>query len=190
MRRRGPATRAAASPSWPARCGRSRNSSAEAAKEIRSLIATSTGHVGRGVKLVGNAGLSLDRIVSQVGEVHNAIAEIAASAKEQSTGLREVNSAVNQMDQMTQQNAAMVEQSTAASHNLAQETANLVRLTGRFQTGAVQPAHEPANARPSPRPAEPAPHPKRTTALRVVSHRRDTPAPSAAHADGGGWKEF
>ncbi len=162
--------------------------SAEAAKEIRGLIAASTGHVGRGVKLVGDAGLSLGRIVSQVGEVHSAIAEIAASAQEQSTGLREINSAVNQMDQMTQQNAAMVEQSTAASHSLAQETANLVRLTGRFQIGDLPPAREHSgNVRSLPRPAEPAPRPKRTTSLKVVGQKRELSAP---HADDGGWKEF
>jgi methyl-accepting chemotaxis protein len=117
--------------------------SAEAAKEIKALISASGQHVGRGVKLVDETGSSLGRILGQVGEVYTAISDIAASAKEQATALHEVNTAINQMDQVTQQNAAMVEQSTAASHNLAQETAELARLTGYFQVGATPMAEPP-----------------------------------------------
>ena len=109
--------------------------SAAAAKEIKGLIATSTGHVTSGVKLVGETGRALARIVTQVGELNGVVAEIAASAAEQSTGLAEVNTAVNQMDQVTQQNAAMVEQTTAASHSLAQETQQLSDLVARFRLG-------------------------------------------------------
>ncbi len=63
------------------------------------------------------------------------VAEIAASAHEQSTALAEVNTAVNQMDQVTQQNAAMVEETTAASHTLAQEAERLESLVQQFTTG-------------------------------------------------------
>ena len=114
--------------------------SAGAAKEIKVLISTSTQQVGIGVKLVGETGHLLSQIISQVGEVTNAVSEIAASALEQSAGLAEVNNAINQMDQVTQQNAAMVEQSTAASHSLDQEMTELVRLTDGFQIGLAQAA--------------------------------------------------
>ena len=109
--------------------------SAEAAKEIKALIQNSARQVDSGVRLVGETGQALGRIVVQVGEINVAVAGIASSAQEQATGLHEVNTAINQMDQVTQQNAAMVEQSTAASHALAQETDALVRLTSRFQVG-------------------------------------------------------
>jgi methyl-accepting chemotaxis protein len=109
--------------------------SAAAAKEIKSLISTSTRQVTRGVSLVGDTGEALSRIVLQVAQINGVVGEIAASAQEQATGLQEVNTAINQMDQMTQQNAAMVEQSTAASHSLARETEELARLTSRFQLG-------------------------------------------------------
>ncbi|WP_333897127.1 methyl-accepting chemotaxis protein, partial [Brevundimonas aurantiaca] len=99
--------------------------SAEAAKEIKTLISTSSTQVGSGVKLVGQTGEALQRIVDRVAEIDGLVAEIAASAQEQAIGLAEVNTAVNQMDQVTQQNAAMVEQSTAASHSLAQEAQSL-----------------------------------------------------------------
>jgi methyl-accepting chemotaxis protein len=106
--------------------------SADAAKEIKSLISSSTTQVGRGVKLVGEAGQSLTGIVSKVAEIDSLIADIALSSQEQATGLNEVNAAVNQMDQVTQQNAAMVEQSTAASVALKNEAVGLARLVGRF----------------------------------------------------------
>ncbi|OYX01478.1 MAG: chemotaxis protein, partial [Caulobacter vibrioides] len=109
--------------------------SAEAAKEIKTLISSSTQQVSQGVSLVGQTGEALQRIVTKVGEIDALVTEIAASAAEQATGLNEVNTAVNQMDQVTQQNAAMVEQSTAATHSLKGETGELVRLMARFQVG-------------------------------------------------------
>ena len=110
--------------------------SADAAKEIKGLIRASSEQVGKGVKLVGETGQTLDQILGQVIEINDLVGEIAASSKEQAVGLAEVNGAVNQMDQVIQQNAAMVEQSAAAGHALASEAAELERLIGRFQVGA------------------------------------------------------
>jgi methyl-accepting chemotaxis protein len=110
--------------------------SAEAAKEIKTLISASTGQVDAGVALVGETGKALERIVAQVSEITGIVNGIAASAEEQATGLAQVNTAVNDMDQMTQQNAAMVEESTAASHSLAKEAEELKRLMRQFRTGA------------------------------------------------------
>jgi methyl-accepting chemotaxis protein len=109
--------------------------SAEAAKEIKVLIATSTTQVSAGVDLVAQTGKALERIVNQVAQINGVVGEIAASAQEQSSGLQQVNVAINQMDQVTQQNAAMVEESTAASHALAREAQGLARLIGRFKVG-------------------------------------------------------
>jgi len=109
--------------------------SAEAAKEIKELIFASTTQVDTGVKLVGETGKALDRIMHQVIEINSIVAEIAAGAKEQATGLAEINSAINQMDQVTQQNAAMVEESTAASYSLSEETSQLTNLIGQFRVG-------------------------------------------------------
>ena len=126
--------------------------SAGAAKEIKGLILASNGHVTSGVKLVGDTGQALARIVAQVGEITGIVSEIAASAAEQATALAEVNSAVNQMDQVTQQNAAMVEQATAASHALAAEATDLSAVVGRFRLAdsgiaAAAPAVKPRPAR-------------------------------------------
>src|SRR6202034_1959732 len=109
--------------------------SADAAKEIKALISTSTQQVDVGVKLVSETGQALGRIVTQVSQLNSLVTELAASAKEQSTGLGEVNAAVNQMDQVTQQNAAMVEQATAASHGLSGEAQELALRVGKFGIG-------------------------------------------------------
>jgi methyl-accepting chemotaxis protein len=122
--------------------------SADAAKEIKSLISASGQHVEGGVKLVSETGKALGRIVEQVGRLSGLVTDIAASAQEQATGLAEVNTAVNQMDQVTQQNAAMVEQSTAASHSLSGEAQELARLVAQFSIGevvAAAAAHAPAH---------------------------------------------
>jgi methyl-accepting chemotaxis protein len=107
--------------------------SAEAAKEIKGLIATASAEVGNGVKLVAKTGESLARIVAKVAEINSIVGEIAVSAQEQATGLQQVNIAVSQMDQTTQQNAAMAEEATAASRSLSQETGQLSGLVGQFQ---------------------------------------------------------
>jgi methyl-accepting chemotaxis protein len=109
--------------------------SADAAKEIKSLILESGQQVETGVKLVGETGRALARIAEQVQRLNGLVSGIAASAEEQATGLQQVNAAVNQIDQVTQQNAAMVEQSTSASHSLVHEAEALAGLVRRFQLG-------------------------------------------------------
>jgi len=111
--------------------------SADAAKEIKGLIFTSTAQVEDGVELVTETGRTLERIVGQVVEINDAVSSIAAAAQQQSAGLNQVNTAINQMDQVTQQNAAMVEETTAASHSLARETNELRALVARFRIGEV-----------------------------------------------------
>jgi len=109
--------------------------SADAAKQIKGLIAESSDSVQSGVDLVVRVGEALSGVVSEFSRIEALVQDIAQAAREQSTGLAEVNTAVNQMDQVTQQNAAMVEQTTAASHNLSKEALQLGRLVEGFKTG-------------------------------------------------------
>jgi methyl-accepting chemotaxis protein len=137
--------------------------SASAAKEIKALISSSAEQVGFGVKFVGEAGQSLDRVVTQISGITDAIAEMASAAKEQANGLHEVNTGINQMDQVTQQNAAMVEQSTAACHSLAQQTDELAGFTAQFRIsqapgGASRASSAPIPLRPAARPRKAAAH--------------------------------
>ncbi|WP_312222857.1 methyl-accepting chemotaxis protein [Rhizobium rhizoryzae] len=114
--------------------------SANAAKEIKSLINASAAQVQDGVALVGEAGKSLEKIAQQVMQINGLIRQISVSASEQASGLKEVNMAVNQMDQVTQQNAAMVEETTAASMALLGESNTLRNLVARFQVAGAQSA--------------------------------------------------
>jgi len=107
--------------------------SAEAAKEIKTLIGVSTRHVGAGVELVGQTGEALQQIFDQFNQIAQLVTQIAASAREQSSALGQVNTAINQMDHTTQQNAAMVEQSTAASHTLLRQARDLSQLISAFK---------------------------------------------------------
>ncbi|CAN5519534.1 hypothetical protein BH10PSE3_BH10PSE3_14930 [soil metagenome] len=120
--------------------------SADAAKQIKGLIRESSEQVGKGVKLVGETGQTLDQILGQVIEINDLVVEIAASSKTQASGLADVNVAVNQMGQVIQRNGAMVEQSAAATNALAAEAEDLERLLGRFQVGAEIHEYRPRQA--------------------------------------------
>jgi methyl-accepting chemotaxis protein len=107
--------------------------SAEAAREIKTLISTSTAEVGQGVEYVGKAGEALSAIAHEVDQIDDLVTAMAASTQQQARGLSEVNTTMNQMDQVTQQNAAMVEETTAASHTLAQEATRLAQRMGELR---------------------------------------------------------
>ncbi|APH70565.1 methyl-accepting chemotaxis protein [Aquibium oceanicum] len=159
--------------------------SAEAAKEIKELISTSTDQVNEGVGLVGQTGEVLELIANQVTEMSSLVEKISHSTQEQSTGLAQVNTAVNQMDQVTQQNAAMVEESTAASHSLAREAEQLAELVARFRVGEGRATSRTASAAPSYRaPAAP------VAQLKTVGGRGQSAASAAPAADPDGWEEF
>ena len=107
--------------------------SAEAAKEIKALVSTSNTEVENGVRLVGGAGEALTLIAAKVGEIHELVVAMAASAREQATGIGQVNSAVADMDRGVQQNAAMVQEATSASHGLTGQAEELSQMVRRFR---------------------------------------------------------
>jgi methyl-accepting chemotaxis protein len=107
--------------------------SAQAAKEIRSLIASSGEQVEAGARLVGDAGSTMQQVVDQVRQVASLVGEISHAAAEQSSGIGQVNGAVGELDGMTQHNAALVEQSTAAAISLSEQAERLAELVGRFR---------------------------------------------------------
>ena len=107
--------------------------SANAAKEIKSLIGASVESVENGSRLVSDAGSTMSDIVAQVQRVTDLIGEISSATQEQTSGIGQVNQAVVQLDQVTQQNAALVEQSAAASESLQQQAARLVDAVGVFR---------------------------------------------------------
>ena len=107
--------------------------SAEAAKEIKSLISASVEKVEIGARQVNDAGASMGEIVSQVQRVSQMISELSNASAEQSTGIRQVGDAVTQLDQVTQQNAALVEESAAAAESLKHQAATLAEVVSVFK---------------------------------------------------------
>ncbi|RKU00499.1 hypothetical protein C7H84_25725 [Burkholderia sp. Nafp2/4-1b] len=107
--------------------------SANAAKEIKTLIGASVERVESGARRVDDAGRTMEDIVAQVKRVSDLIAEISSSTAEQSTGVAQVDQAVVHLDNITQQNAALVEQSTAASESLKQQATRLVDAVNVFR---------------------------------------------------------
>jgi methyl-accepting chemotaxis protein len=107
--------------------------SAQAAREIKTLIGDSVSRVETGSELAGTAGRTMSDIVTQVRRVNEMLSEISQATSEQSTGLGQVNDAVSQLDQVTQQNAALVEQSAAAAESLKQQAARLVSTVAVFR---------------------------------------------------------
>ena len=108
--------------------------SADAARDIKTLIDKSTAHVNEGVSLVGETGTLLAEIVAQVGTVTSQVSEIAETTSSQASNLEQVNMAVGTIDRMTQQNAAMVEQAAAATRHLSTEAQRLDELVAQFRT--------------------------------------------------------
>ncbi|XAH25872.1 methyl-accepting chemotaxis protein [Xylophilus sp. GW821-FHT01B05] len=109
--------------------------SAGAAREIKTMIASSVEKVEAGGRLVDEAGGTMAHIVDQVKRVTDLIAEISAASQEQSTGLGQINQAVAQMDQVTQQNAALVEESAAAAESLKDQAVQLGQAVAVFNLG-------------------------------------------------------
>ena len=110
--------------------------SADAASEIRTLIATSSREVAGGVSLVSRTGEALGAMVGRVGHLAQLMGEITFATQDQSTSLEQVSATVAGMDTMTQRNAAMVEQTAAAARSLAQEAGELAAAVARFRTSA------------------------------------------------------
>lgn len=109
--------------------------SAEAAKEIKTLISDSVNRVATGSALVDESGKRLHDIRTAVERVASAIREIAAAANEQSSGISQVNIAIGQMDESTQQNSALVEQATAAAESMATQSRVMAETVKFFQVG-------------------------------------------------------
>ncbi|MGP8434988.1 methyl-accepting chemotaxis protein [Paraburkholderia fungorum] len=109
--------------------------SAQAAKEIKTLIGETIQSVDDGVDQVGRTGKTIGVIVESVNDVTTIMSEISVAADEQQRGIQELNVAIAQLDEMVQQNAALVEQSAAASVSLQSQANDLARTVGRFQLG-------------------------------------------------------
>ena len=110
--------------------------SAQAAKEIKSLISASVERVDKGTVLVDQAGSTMQEIVSSIRHVTDIMGEISEASNEQSIGVGQVGEAIAQMDEVTQQNAALVEQIAAAAESLKSQAQELVHTVSVFKLNA------------------------------------------------------
>jgi methyl-accepting chemotaxis protein len=128
--------------------------SADAAKEIKSLINASVERVEQGTALVDQAGSTMTEVVGSIRRVTDLMGEISAASNEQSAGVSQVGEAVTQMDQVTQQNAALVEEMAAAASSLKSQAQDLVQVVAVFNLGdnhaQVARAHQPTPMRTQP----------------------------------------
>lgn len=107
--------------------------SANAAKEIETLINESVVRIGAGTDLVSRAGSSMQDIVHSVTHVSQIIDEISTSSHEQSQGIEQIGKAVTEMDSTTQQNASLVQESSAAAISLELQAKKLSELVAVFK---------------------------------------------------------
>jgi methyl-accepting chemotaxis protein len=162
--------------------------SADAAKEIKSLIEQSVAQIGDGSRQAEGAGKVIDEIVVSVQQVNQLIGEIAVASSEQNAGVSEINKAILQLETVTQQNAALVEEASAASLAFQEQADRLNRLVARFKVEHREAAAAPRASAPSRGPSLP-----RAEAKAAALPRRAAARPAqAANAAGGDdeWKEF
>jgi methyl-accepting chemotaxis protein len=184
--------------------------SGQAAKDIKSLIASSNEQVAEGVKLVHGAGDALLRIVEAANRVASTVVDISSATAEQANGIEEMSQTVAHLDEMTQQNSAMAEESAASAEGLQRQIEQLRDLVGTFKTarsaaGAmeVRGAAEPKLLQKLVRDAfaetaaTPAARPARDTAAKAGKPKADDgwsarpqPQPQRRAAGGGDWSEF
>ena len=176
--------------------------SADAAKEIKSLISASVERVDHGSALVDRAGVTMTEIVSSIARVTDIMGEISAASTEQSSGVGQIGDAITQMDQATQQNAALVEESAAAAESLKDQARQLVQVVSVFKLDARVATEEspraPAPAAKTASVASPAMPVRKPVAARPVATRAasipakaaPSPAPVAVAAGSDDWESF
>jgi len=112
--------------------------SAEAAREIKTLIAANVERVEAGTAQVDRAGSTMQEVVSAIRRVTDIMGEISSASQEQSLGVEQVGEAVSSLEQTTQQNAALVEQIAASAAGLKSQADALVQIVATFKVDDVQ----------------------------------------------------
>ncbi len=147
--------------------------SAQAAKEIETLISESVNLVSSGSVLVDNAGQTMKEIVDAVTNVTDIMGEIASASDEQSRGITQVGQAISEMDSVTQQNASLVQEASAAAASLEEQAALLTRAVATFKLSSH--LSNSAPARPN---------------VLAAKGRSSLALPRQANTENGNWETF
>jgi methyl-accepting chemotaxis protein len=165
--------------------------SANAAREIKELIAESVSQVDTGARLVDQAGRTMDEVVVSFQQVASLVTDIANASREQSSGIEQVTQAVGQMDEVTQQNAALVEEAAAAAESLEEQARSLVQTVAMFTLDERHATHRTTNV---PGPVLRDATPKQLSSGNVSGKRpvRNLPSPMKTPATSSDeqWEEF
>jgi methyl-accepting chemotaxis protein len=167
--------------------------SANAAREIKSLISASVERVEHGNALVDRAGVTMTEIVSSIARVTDIMGEISAASTEQSSGVGQISEALAQMDQATQQNSALVEESAAAAESLRDQAQQLVQVVAVFKLDGVAPVAvvAPVKAVPAFMPkAVPLRQPAQVARARVAAPSPAAAPVAAVAAGADDWESF
>ncbi|MBT2801039.1 MCP four helix bundle domain-containing protein [Halomonas sp. ISL-56] len=122
--------------------------SADAAGDIRRLIAASAEEINGGAQAVREAEAAIEQVVTQVMKVSDIMEEISTASDEQSNGIAQINTAVAEMDHVTQQNASKVQSISSAAQNLTQEALELANVIAAFRLeGAAEESSDTARER-------------------------------------------
>ncbi|WP_024850189.1 methyl-accepting chemotaxis protein [Hydrogenovibrio kuenenii] len=125
--------------------------SAEAAKDIKTLIDESVNRINQGTELASQSGGVLGVINESIDSVTKMIEQIAKASEEQAEGVSQVHQAIGQIDQVTQQNAALVEETTAAAESMSDQAEVLSKDMSYFKTGTTSKVSEsPTRTAPTP----------------------------------------
>lgn len=167
--------------------------SAEAAKDITSLINESVTRIDEGTKLASESGETLNAMTDSIEKVSHMIEQIAQASQEQSEGVNQVHRAITEIDKVTQQNAALVEETSAASESLSEQAQILSNDMNFFNTGSARIAH---HSQPKPKTSIPAAAAKpsqpatRSTPKPASKIAAVIPAPKKSEDNGDEWGEF
>lgn len=150
--------------------------SAEAAKDIKTLIEDSVNRVNAGTQLADKSGDMLNSINTSISEVTLMVESISAASNEQASAISQVNSAIIDIDRITQENATLVQETTKATDNLNHESEQLIQAVSFFNTGEVTRPAVMASTTPS------------RVSQKKAPARVSTAQPSQARSDE--WDEF
>lgn len=171
--------------------------SANAAKDIKSLIDDSVRQITAGNELAGRSGGQVSKVLKAISDVSVIMDDIATASSQQADGIGEVAKAISQMDGMTQQNAALVEEASAAAESLQNQAHQLfsqiaaVRLNDQNELPSAAAKHPHKSTLPSKATARPAPAklpPKQTSKPSAASTKQIRSLPASQQDDE--WESF
>ncbi|WP_414017319.1 Cache 3/Cache 2 fusion domain-containing protein [Aliarcobacter butzleri] len=100
------------------------NRSAEAAREIKTIVENATLKTNEGKEIANNMINGYKELNTNISNSTKLIYDIENSSREQLLGIEQINHAINQLDQQTQQNASIASQ----TQEIAVSTDNIANL--------------------------------------------------------------